>query len=290
MKKRLSCLMALLWLSALPSAAAPARDALRVTASFYPVYVAALNVTQGVPGVTLAMLAPQDAHLHDYQMTTADRRTLADSDVVIVNGAGLEPFLDGVLPGLSADVITAADGIDLIDGGAGPNPHVWLSVEGMIRMTQNIAQGLSVADPANAAAYRAGADAYAERLAALLAEMRTQLAPYAGKRIITFHEAFPYFAAEFGLEIVSTVRQGHETAPSARQMADLADTVREAGVSALFTEPHHEDVSIDILARETGMTVYTLDPIESGAVDPPDPDGYITRMRENAAVLAEALS
>lgn len=274
-----------------PGQSLAGEEPLRVTATFYPLYIAALNVTVDVPGVEVSCLAPPSAGcLHDYQMTTDDRRALEDSHVVILNGAGLEGFLEKVLPTLAADLIDTTAGMTLLADEDGPNAHVWVSVQGMIGQTRAIAAGLSAADPDHADQYAANADAYIASLEALYAQMRETLAPCAGAPIITFHEAFAYFAEDFGLRVVATVHNHSDSAPSARAIAALAETVKAENIRALFAEPQYDDASVDILARETGLPVYLLDPAVSGDVDSPDLDAYLTIMRRNMNTLVEALS
>lgn len=300
--KRIILLMLLLCL-AVPVAHAGEVQPLRVVASFYPMYVAALNVTKDVPGIELSVMAPTSAGcLHDYQMSTADRRLVEDADVLILNGAGLESFMDKLIPQLSAHIIEASEGIELMETcydhdhdhshpghSHEENAHVWVSPDGMAAQVRNIAAGLSAIDPDNAQLYEENADNYVAKLAALRDEITEQLAPYAGEPIVTFHEAFDYFARDFGLNIVATVVGEHGTAPSARDLADMADLIRAEGVRALFAEPQYDDTSVDILSKETGLPVYEIDPAVSGEIDATDYDAYLRIMRENAATVVEAL-
>jgi zinc transport system substrate-binding protein len=292
--KRLALVLAACMALLTPAPRAQAAP-LRITATFYPLYVATLNLMQGVEGVELACLAPPQAGcLHEYQMTTADRRLLADSDLVIMNGAGLEAFLEPLLPTLDGRWLDSSVGIPLLieedDHGHGSyNPHVWVSVQGMKEQVNNIAGGLSRLDPGNAALYAANAAAYIEKLSALDSEMRTTLAPYAGTPILTFHEAFAYFAADFDLRVVATLQHESGDAPSARRLAEVITVIRAEGVQSLFAEPQYEDASVEIIARETGLPIYLLDPVVSDPADPADPDGYLRVMRQNLATLLEAL-
>jgi zinc transport system substrate-binding protein len=133
--------------------ALPARadEPLRVVTSFYPVYVATLNISAGVPGVEVHNLtSPHIGCLHDYQLTAGDVRQLADADLLLANGAGMEPFLDKVArqsPGLR--VVEVSEGIPLMDG----NSHVWVSFDGARRQTENIVAALSELAPEHAAAF-----------------------------------------------------------------------------------------------------------------------------------------
>ena len=265
-----------------------ANQLLRVVTSFYPVYVAVLNVTAGIPGVEVSNLAsPHVGCLHDYQLTAGDVRRLADADLLLVNGAGMEPFLGKVAqqsPGVR--VVGVSQGIALLDD----NPHVWVSLEGARRQTENIAAALAAAAPDRADAFRANASAYNASLSALEEKMRAALAPYAGTPIVTFHEAFPYFARDFDLDLAGEIEREPGAEPSARELADTVKLVRERKVKALFAEPQFPDKSAQVVARETGVRVYSLDPVVTGPSDPEEARGaYLRAMEKNLEVLQEAL-
>lgn len=260
---------------------------LRIAASFYPVYVAALNVTQGVEGVEVVSLtSPHIGCLHDYQLTAGDVRTLADADVLLANGAGMEPFLDKVRQQSPAlKVVEVSEGIPLMDG----NPHVWVSFEGARRQVETIAAALSQASPDRAAVFARNAAAYVAQLDAMEKKMKSALAPYAGTKIVTFHEAFPYFAREFDLRIVGVIEREPGTEPGARELADTIKLVRENNVKALFAEPQYSDQSARVIARETGAEVYVLDPVATGPTDPDEARGaFLQAMEKNLAVLQAA--
>ena len=265
-----------------------ANQSLRVVTSFYPVYVAVLNVTAGIPGVEVSNLAsPHVGCLHDYQLTAGDVRRLADADLLLVNGAGMEPFLGKVAqqsPGVR--VVEVSEGIPLLEG----NPHVWVSLEGARRQTENIAAALAAAAPDRADAFRTNASAYNASLSALEEKMRAALAPYAGTPIVTFHEAFPYFARDFDLDLAGEIEREPGAEPSARELADTVKLVRERKVKALFAEPQFPDQSAQVVARETGVRVYSLDPVVTGPTDPEEARGaYLRAMEKNLEVLQEAL-
>lgn len=265
-----------------------AAQPLRVVTSFYPVYVATLNVTRGIDGITVSNLtSPHLGCLHDYQLTAGDVRRLAAADVLLANGGGMEPFLDKLArrsPGLR--VVETSRGIPLLDG----NPHVWVSFEGARRHVDNITEALAEAAPDRAAALRANAAAYKASLDALEGKMRAGLRPHAGARIMTFHEAFPYFARDFGFELVGVVEREPGVEPSARDLAGTIDLVRRRGVKALFTEPQYSDRTALVIARETGVPVLELDPVVTGPPAPEEARGaWLSAMEKNLAVLQEAL-
>lgn len=261
---------------------------LRVVTTFYPVYVAALNVVNEAPGVEVSLLAPPHVGcLHDYQITPDDLRRLADADILLANGAGMETFLDKLAAGRpDLRIVMVSDGIPLLDG----NPHVWVSPPGARLQLANIARALSEADPTRAELFASNARRYDERLALLEREMKDALAPFAGTPIVTFHEAFPYFAREFGLRLAGVIEREPGTEPAAGELAETVRTVRSAGVTALFVEPQFSDRAAQIIARETGAVVYELDPVVTGPKEPAKArEAYIAAMEVNLKVLSAAL-
>ena len=261
-----------------------------VLASFYPMYITALNVAQGVPGIEVKnMTRPQTGCLHDYQMTPEDMQTISRAWCFVVNGGGMESFLDKVRAQYpSIHTITASTGIPLIkgDGEEGDNPHVWVSVSNTITQVNTVCTGLCEADPEHAVLYRANAAGYVKKLEALRTRMHEGLATVSSRNIITFHEAFPYFAQEFELTIAAVIEREPGSEPSAGELAETVGIVKEKGVKALFAEPQYPAKAAETIARETGARVYTLDPAVSG---PDAPDAYIRIMDQNLTVLMEAL-
>ena len=296
-KSMLSALLALAL--AMCSGCAAEEDAgTTIVTSFYPMYVFTQNVVRDVPGVRVVNMASESAGcLHDYQLQTRDMVTLEGADALVINGGGMEQFMDKVIaqrPELP--VINASDGIEMLCGEDDHdghdhdhgvyNAHVWLDPALAMRQVQNIADGLAAVDSENAEAYQRNAAAYKARLQALHAELSAQLAPLAGSAIVTFHEAFTYFADAYGLVVAGVIANDAGEEPSTRQIAATCDLVKQYQVKALFVEPQYPTKSAETIARETGTKVFTLDPVVSGDGSP---ESYENAMRENARVLTEAL-
>ena len=264
---------------------------IKLVCSFYPMYIMALNVVKGVPDVSISNLTPpMTGCLHDYTLTTDDMKKLADAQVFVANGAGMESFLDRVIAQYpQIKIIKLTDGIPLIKGAGeeGDNPHVWVSISLAITEINNFGKNMEKIDPAHADLYRKNTEAYVNKLERLRQKMRTELAPYKGRKIVTFHEAFPYFAREFGLEIAAVVEREPGSEPSARELSKTVDLVRNAGIKTLFSEPQYPVTAADTIARETGAKVFMLDPAVTG---PNDPDAYIKIMENNLQVLKTAFS
>lgn len=262
---------------------------IRILTSFYPMYVATLNVARDLPGVTVAnMTRPITGCLHDYQLAPDDLVTLSRCDIFVINGSGMESFLEKAMrqtPRLR--IVDASQGLRLLVGPGGEtNAHVWVSVSLHAQQVRRIAEGLAAADPDRAALYRRNAERYAAELDTLGGRMKAALSDLRTRDVVTLHEAFPYFAAEFGLNVAAVIEREPGTEPSARELADIIERVRRSRVRALFVEPQYPSRSAEAIARETGARVWTLDPAVTG---PMAADAYIRIMERNLATLREAL-
>ena len=262
-----------------------------IVTSFYPMYVATINITQGVDGVTVTnMTKPQTGCLHDYQLMTEDMKTLEKADAFVINGAGMESFLDKVVEQQkNLKIIDASKGIELLKDDDEENPHVWLSVTDAILQVKNIAEQLKAADPKHADAYEKNAAAYIKKLEALKAEMHAELDTVPNKDIVTFHEAFPYFAKEFGLNIISVVEREPGTEPTPAELQETIEQVKKLPVKVLFTEPQYSPSAAETIARETGAKIYTLDPVVTGEANEQALNAYIDTMKKNMETLKTAL-
>lgn len=267
------------------------KKSLVVTTSFYPMYVATLNVTKGIEGLTVNNLTkPQTGCLHDYQLTTEDMKKLEKTDVFVVNGAGMEAFLDKVIKQQKKmKLIEASKNIKLIKDTEGENPHVWLSITKEISQINNIADGLSKADPKHAEKYKLNASAYIDKLKKLKEEAQTELGSLSNREIVTFHEAFPYFAEEFGLKIAAVIEREPGTEPTPKELEDTIVKIKAMPIKVLFTEPQYPAAAAQTIARETGAKIYTLDPVVTGEAKPDAADAYLIQMRKNIRTIKEAL-
>ena len=278
-------------------------DTLNIVTSFYPLYISTINITKDIPNVNVTnMTKSQTGCLHDYQLTPQDLKTLENADILVVNGAGMESFLDSIIsqyPNLK--IINATEGLDLLEDDTHShdhdehdhdheyNAHVWVSVTGNIEEVKNISSQLENLDPENKASYEANANTYIAKLEDLKSEMHEELDNLPNRDIITFHEAFPYFAEEFNLNIAGVIEIEPDSEPSAKEIENIINTVKEKNIKALFTEPQYSSKVAETIAVETGATVYELDPIVTGDSTPDAYDDYINKMKKNLDVLKEAL-
>lgn len=282
----------------------PKSNVLTVCTSFYPAYIMTLNIVGDVPGIQLINIAPPDTGcLHDVQLSPADLLQIEKSDMLIINGSGMEAYLTQVIerfPDLS--IIDSSQDLDLSSFAAvneeshsdhdglnhhEVNPHTWVSLSLASQQVQTIGNKLAELDPANREQYLANTTAYVAKLQQLKAKMHEQLAGIKNKNIITFHEAFPYFAQEFDLRILAVVQQEAGSEPSAKELAHTIELIQENQIKAIFVEPQYPEAAARTIAGETGAGVYTLDPAVSGPLD--DRDAYLKAMERNLDTLMEAL-
>lgn len=267
------------------SAASETKD-IKIVASFYPMYIMAKNVVKDVPGVLVQNLTPPlTGCLHDYTVTTNDMKKLADAQVFVANGAGMESFLDKIIaqhPNIK--IIQLAEGIPLIkgEGNEGDNSHLWVSISNAIIQVKNLGKAMEEFDPSHKELYVKNTADYVAKLEALRQKMHSELSPYRGRSIITFHEAFPYFAQEFGFNIVAVVEREPGSEPSAKELADTIELVKKNGIPTLFSEPQYPDSAAGTIAKETGAKVYVLDPAVTGS---DDYDAYLNIMENNLITL-----
>ena len=146
----------------------------------------------------------------------------------------------------------------------GLNPHIWLSPINAIKQVGNIRDALASRDPLNAETYRANADAYINRLNKLDAEIRAATGSLPNKNLITFHDTFPYFARDYGFNVVATFEEFPGEEPSPRTIAQLRKIIAAGNVSALFSEPQYSPKAMQIIGKEFKVPVVQLDPMETG--------------------------
>ena len=260
-----------------------ATEQLRVVTSFYPMYVAAMNVTDSCESVTLENLSePQTGCLHDYQLTPEDMVLLSKADVFIINGGGIEHFLSEVAsryPNLT--IIEAGEGIEM----SGENAHLWMDTEKYQKQVQNIAKGLSEVDETNKKIYQKNADAYCEQIADLTEEYRDTCNGN-GQKVVLFHEGLEYAANEWNMNDVYTLNLDEERQVSAGEVADVLSAIQKDGAKMILAERTYGEELAESVKKETNVPVVYLDTCVRGKYEK---DAYLKAMRSNLEALKEAL-
>lgn len=270
----------------------------RYVASCYPVYIIALNLIDGIEGTeVIHMSENHQGCLHDFQIQSEDLKNIEKSSAFIINGAGMENFLKKVTDEIpKIKIIDSSKDIKLLENNCHHhhhsheheyNPHIWMSIDNYIKQTENIAEGLIESDPENEEKYRKNCEEYILKLKNLKNDITLKLKDVRGKSIITFHEAFPYFANEFGLNIPDVINHDPESEPSAKQISKTINIMKENNINSLFIEPQYKSTAAETISKETGAKIYTLDPAVTGENSK---DAYIEIMTKNAETLKEALN
>jgi len=268
-----------------------AAERLNVVASFSILADFVRNV--GGDRVNLTTLVGADSDVHVYTPAPGDAKRIAEAKLVIVNGLGLEGWLPRLVQssGAKAQVVTASAGIAPLKLGSAADPHAWQSVPNAKIYVTDIANALVAADPEDAEFFRTQSKAYLEKLETLDREVREAVAkiPAERRKVISTHDAFGYFAAEYGIQFIAPLGVSTETEPSARDIAAIIGQIKAQKIPAVFLENISDDRLIRRIAAETGAKVGgTL--ISDGLTGEKGPaPTYIDMVRHNIKALTSAL-
>jgi zinc transport system substrate-binding protein len=267
-----------------------AEKPLRIVTTFLPGYCVAANLAGDLAHVE--NLLPGTVSLHDYQLTPADLRKIASADLIVVNGLGMEAFLDKAIantgPETAAKIVRLSNGMEgeLIRDNGVFNPHIWLNPRLTMQGVTNVLKALQARDAGHTEQYEKNAGSYLERLRALDASIEKTLEPVRAVAFVTYHNAFPYFVRRYGLTLAGVVERVPEVAPSPKEMSQLMETIRERKAHAIFTEPAEGTRLARQIASDNNMKVGELDPLETGQLEP---RGYEEGLRRNAQTLRKTL-
>lgn len=270
-----------------------------VVATFVPIY----EFTKAVAGdkAQVEILIPPGSEIHDYQMKPKDLKKLAKAKLLIKNGLGLDDFVDGLVSSSEnkeLKVINSNQGVKTLGQARAlvpivksekkepSNPHTWLDPVRAQQQVKNIRDALTVADPGNSATYKNNANAYISKLQMLDRDFKKSIAPLRKKEFITFHYAFSYLADRYGLTQLAIIAiPEDELTPE--DIRKTVQAIKKYKVKALLSEPGVDNKLLTTLSQDLNIQIKTIDSLENGNLDP---DYYFKVMRENLAVLKEALS
>jgi len=242
----------------------------------------------------VATIAPQGAHVEEYEPKPDDARRLGSARLVLLNGLGLdrwaEPLVRSAAP--SASTVTLTDGLPRIEegDGEGGDPHYWLDASYARTYVERIRDALVALDPAGREGYLRNAETYLRTLDALDREIRAQVAtiPEARRKLVTSHDAFPFFARAYGFEVVGFTQTEEGKEPSPAELARLVERVKVAGVPAIFVETGASPRLAQTLAREAGVT-RIVDDLPTDSLGAAPADTYVGMMRVIVSKIVEAL-
>ena len=302
-----------------------ADDMLTVVTSFYPMYIATLNIVDGAKGVRLENLSePQTGCLHDFQLTPEDMKLLSTADVFVINGGGIESFMSDVAKAYpKLDVVEACEDVALLseddadsdhdhDADAesdsdhdhdheadaesdsahdhdhgDENAHAWMSVPRYRTMVKTIASHLAQKDEAHAEEYYANAEKYDAKLAKLEKEQDSLKSLTDGQNIVIFHEAYAYVADDFSMNACYLLDLDEERSVSAGEIKQVISAIKDDGVSVILAEELYGKSMGDTVSRETDVHVVYIDPLNRGEYDK---DSYLDGMEQNIELIKDAFT
>jgi ABC-type Zn uptake system ZnuABC Zn-binding protein ZnuA len=247
--------------------------------------------------VKVTSLVPANGDVHTFEARPADVRTVATAKLLVMNGLGLDDWLEKTVRNASAEGTPVLKlgvnltGADLLTGeeAGTTNPHLWMNVRYAELYVDRIAAALKDADAAHATRYDQQAQAYRKRLDDLDQRIRTKIAvvPASARKVVMFHDAFPYFAQAYAITIVGVAIAAPGQDPSAGYTADLIGAIREAHVKAIFSESQFPTKLVDQLAAETGAKVVSN--LYDDALGDPPVTSYEALIDWDVDQLVEAL-
>lgn len=272
-------------------------DKVQVVATLFPMYDWVKQI--GGDKVEVSLLLSGGAGAHDVSFTPQAAIQLSQADLLIMNGAGLETYLDTAELENGNSNLTIikmdsaiTDGIELDEEEKEEhplsrfNPHIWLSPEQVIKQARLIQQTLITIDPDNTAYYQEQGQKYLTELAALDAKYTSTTAEFSQKSFIAFHDAMPYVARDYGLEQIAVIEDFPGTAPSPQDIVNLHSIITNTGVNIIFTEPQFSPQVAQTLAADTGAKLAEFDTLETAD---PEKDTYISKMTTNLANMESVM-
>ncbi len=299
----------------------PGEKIQNIVTSFYPMYIAALNLTEGVEGITVENLMSQQVGCpHDYQLTTNDMKKLEHADMLIINGGDMESYVEEVVSRYNDLVIVdSSENISLLEGeehthekedmdhtheedvdhshdedtdhdteghdhGA-YNGHIWMDPTRYILQLENITRKLIANDSAHEEQYEENLKAYKQRIMKVWRQYE-ELGTSSQSQVIIFHDAMEYILNCLGIEVAYSIDIDGETSLSAGEIAEVIEEIKRHKIQVLFIEAQFDTNIANRIAEETGAKVYVLDTMVSGVMTK---DAYINSLISNLSVLKEAL-
>ena len=278
---------------------------LTIVATTYPVYLFASAVTDGVEGVEVLRLdTGSTSCLHDYSLTVNDMKKIERADVIALNGAGLEEFMEDALATSDALTIDCSEGVHLLENESHHHdeedhshdghdhghfdPHYWMDMENAAVMVDNIAEAMVELDAEHAQTYRTNAMEQGLVIKAWDSQLEEsfRLAKETGVNIpglITFHDGFRYFCHAYGLDLLESIEEEAGSEASAKEIVEITRLVKEHDIPVIFTEVNGSDATAKAIVRETGCAIAQLSMVMDGPDD--DLSNYLNAMMENMAAV-----
>lgn len=244
--------------------------------------------------VSVTSIVPKGGEVHTFDPSPQDVARVAAARLIVANGLGLDDWLAGLArdAGTTAPIVNLGDAVpvdELILEEGVPNPHLWLDPNLAATYGRAAAEALGRIDPGDATAYTANADTFAAEMAALAddLEAKFETIPTPERKVVSFHDALPYFARAFDIEVVGVIVPVPGQDPSAGELAALVDAIRASGVRVILSEVQFSDDLARTIATETGATV--VSDLYTDSLGDPPVDTYAGLLRYDVDRIVEAL-
>lgn len=244
-------------------------DDLKIVTTIAPLYSLTANLIEGVDNVELSNLVPPGSSVHTFSLTPKLAQQTARADLIIINGLGLEEFLDDTFEISEAQVVDTSEGVNFLEASLEEqeehhsfyDPHIWLSPVNAKVQAANIEKALEEADPINAELYRANLVDLESRLDELHQEVKAGFSELDIKPYLVFHDAYSYFERDFGVHAVAFIEEFPGKEPSAKYLAEIIDLIESDKVEVIFAEAQFSPKLIESLSSEYGLKVGALNPL-----------------------------
>lgn len=270
---------------------------LKIFTSFYPMYYITEQIVQDK--AEIINMIPAGVEPHDWEPTLKMMAQLQESDIFIYNGAGMELWADRVIENMDTSrtkIVETSKGLELISGEEDDDdhgdydPHVWVSPMNLKRQALNVLNALIEKDSSNEEYYRANYDKLAARLDELDNDIREAAKDFKANIIVTSHEAFGYFAKEYGLKQIPIRGISPQQEPSPAKLAEIVKICRDNNIRYIFVEKFVNPKYSETIAREIDGDVLTLNAAHGLTKEEMDKGmDYISIMYENLENLKKAL-
>lgn len=259
-----------------------------VTTSFYPMYIATINLTDGINELEVNNLTQKSTGcVHDYTLTPEEMIKLSTADVFVVNGSGMESFLNKVMGNYTElNVVDTSLGLETLEEEHEVNPHTFVSIEKYILQIENLKQGLVKVFPEYEEKIENNAETYMSSLNSLKEYAHTKLDKFSGERVVALHEAFEYFAADFGLNVMAVIEEEEGASASATVITRIISEAKKNGVRAIVVDKDSNTNTASVISSETGVRQVTFDTTIYGEMDK---NAYIDAMYKNVDNIAKVL-
>ncbi len=259
----------------------------KITTSFYPMYIIALNLTKDAKNIELNNMTDSSIGcLHNYTLTTNDLKKIQESDILVINGLGLEENILNTVNKTNSNikVIDSSDNIDEKDiiSGNNVNPHIWTSINLYKNQVETISENLINLDENNREIYVENTEEYINKLNELENRENTVKEKIANVEVVVFSESLEYLIKEMNINY-SIFSIGHEeSGVSSEELGEIIDEINNKNIKTILIDKEDSKAIANSVSAETGATIYEMDSCLTGELDL---DSYITKMNSNLDIL-----